>query len=362
LQHSLNVKLAFICVMLVALSLVPSPSSAQTTITQVQCARGKMTSGTSFADVLSSGPTAGNDLVLTLSTFGGSTVPTISSITEANVAWSVQKAFHPTSGNSNDAEIWLGVVSAGASSTITISLTIAPSFGAVSNVCEYSGLASSPLDQTASNSGVSSDGDTGTTGVTSQATELWIGTIAGVNTISSPTNGFTLIDGVANNPANVANGYFQKIVSSTGQANTGTSSSIGNFWTGVIATFKASTGPTTTTTSSTSTSSTTTATSSTTTAAPNSFNVHAGATQVVVTVMWSGTGTASVQISGPGGTPILSESGAVIYDRVTYASGSSTPINIHRVTFTLSPSPITAQTWTALVTVSGSYTVTIEVT
>src|SRR5208337_5296092 len=121
-----------------------------------------------------------------------------------------------------------------------------------------------------------------------------------------------------------------------------------------IATFEAASA-TTTTSSTSSTSSTTTGPST------NSFNVHAGATQVIVTVLWTGTGGASVQISGPGGTPTLSESGAVIYDQISYISSSSTPTNIHRVTFTLSPSPASAQTWTALVTLSASYTVTIEV-
>jgi hypothetical protein len=42
-----------------------------------------------------------------------------------------------------------------------------------------------------------------------------------------------------NNSSNVANGYFQKIVFSTGQANTGMGVPIGNTWKGIIATFKA---------------------------------------------------------------------------------------------------------------------------
>ncbi len=88
------------------------------------------------------------------------------------------------------------------------------------------------------------------------------------------------------------------------------------------------------------------------------FNVRTGATQVVVTVSWSWTGTASVSIAGPGGTPTMSESGAVVYDRTTYVSGSSTPTNIHRVTFTLSSPPTGA--WTAYVSQAGA-TVTIEV-
>jgi hypothetical protein len=88
------------------------------------------------------------------------------------------------------------------------------------------------------------------------------------------------------------------------------------------------------------------------------FNVHTGATQVVVTVSWTGSGTASVTIAGPSGSPTLSESGAVVYDRTTYQSGSSTPTNIHRVTFTISSPPTGA--WTAYVSQSGA-TVTIEV-
>lgn len=95
---------------------------------------------------------------------------------------------------------------------------------------------------------------------------------------------------------------------------------------------------------------------------PGSYgvNVHAGATQVVVTVSWAGAGTAAVTLAGPGGSPTLSESGAIVYDRVTYVSGSSSPNNIHRVTFTITPPP-SAQAWTVLVSLSGSYTVTIEV-
>ena len=97
---------------------------------------------------------------------------------------------------------------------------------------------------------------------------------------------------------------------------------------------------------------------------PGSYltNVHTGATQVVVTVTWTGTGAASVVLEGPSGSPTLTESGQVIYDRLTYISGSNTPTSIHRVTFNISSySPSGAQTWTVLVSLSASYTVTIEV-
>jgi len=89
--------------------------------------------------------------------------------------------------------------------------------------------------------------------------------------------------------------------------------------------------------------------------------VYAGASKVTVTVTWTGSGTAAIYLAGPGGSPTLSEPGAVIYDRVVYVSGSSTPTYIHRVTFTLSSPPTSTQTWNALVSLTGSYTVTIEV-
>jgi hypothetical protein len=100
-----------------------------------------------------------------------------------------------------------------------------------------------------------------------------------------------------------------------------------------------------------------------------SFNVKATATQVVVTLTysWSGSGSppsGSITITGPGGTPILSESGAVVYDRTSVAvSGGTNTYNIiHRATFTIT-APGSAQTWTALVSLSGvtNYNVAIEV-
>ena len=98
---------------------------------------------------------------------------------------------------------------------------------------------------------------------------------------------------------------------------------------------------------------------------PASFpiTVHSGATQVVVTISWTGTGTAPVTLVGPGGSPTLSESGAAVYDRTSIPTGSSTPTYIHRVTFTLSPSPSSTQTWTVLISIAvpSGYTVTIEV-
>jgi hypothetical protein len=112
---------------------------------------------------------------------------------------------------------------------------------------------------------------------------------------------------------------------------------------------------------------TTASTSSTTSTGPASYpvNVKAGATQIVVTISWIGSGTASVTIQGPGGTPTMTEAAGTVYDRttITVVSGSSTYTYIHRVTFTLSPSPASPEVWTMLITIGTStYNVNIEVT
>lgn len=99
-----------------------------------------------------------------------------------------------------------------------------------------------------------------------------------------------------------------------------------------------------------------------------SFNVKSSATQVVVTLMYSWTGSGAPPQGtiaiGPSGTPTYMESGAVVYDRTSISvSGSGNTYNlIHRVTFTIT-APGSAQVWTAYVSLSNvsTYTLTIEV-
>jgi len=100
-----------------------------------------------------------------------------------------------------------------------------------------------------------------------------------------------------------------------------------------------------------------------------SFNVKASATQIVVTLTYSWTGSGapplgSITIAGPGGTPTLQESGAVVYDRIliTATGGTNTYSIIHRATFTIT-APGSAQIWTALISLSGvsNFSVAIEI-
>lgn len=100
------------------------------------------------------------------------------------------------------------------------------------------------------------------------------------------------------------------------------------------------------------------------TGAPSmSFNVQAGATHIIATVTWTGTGTATLTLLGPGTppTPQLTEAGQTIYNRISGGSGA-TITNLHRVDFDISAySPTSPQQWTVLISVSGSYTITVEV-
>lgn len=222
-------------------------TSSQQTITvgivRVQGPAWQASISQSFTVTLSQTPTSGNVLIAVIGTYRsdqGSNYRTVNSITQTGVTWSRQAQGQETyNQHPTNVEIWLGTVGAGASTSITITLTQSASGGAVADVCEYSGIAtSSYLDKIAQTSGSGTSTSTGTTTTTSQASELWIGGItveAGVPQ-SSPTNGFSLLDGVAYQSTSV--GYLENIVYGTGTANSGTTISSSNRYVGCIATFK----------------------------------------------------------------------------------------------------------------------------
>ena len=216
--------------------------------TRVQGARGTGTS--SIAVTLGSTPSNGNALIACVC-MCGSGGASVSSISQTNVTWTKQtsKAYSTSSSTS---EIWFGVVSASASTSITFNLSnVNTGYYQIADVYEYSGVAvSSFLDKTASSAALSSSPNTGTTAATTQNDELWIGATAvtsggyGANVAqSSPTNSFTLLDGANTDKSITAHsslGFLEKIVSSTGTANTDTTIPSSQQWAGCIATFKAS--------------------------------------------------------------------------------------------------------------------------
>jgi hypothetical protein len=215
------------------------------TIIRVQGNARGVSATNSITVTLGGAPTSGNILICTVTTTGES-YRSIDSLTQTNVVWNKQLTADDGCGGVNVRnEIWYGIVSASAGTELIIALSGTPNYGATANVCEYSGMLTADyLDKTATNSGSSSSPDTGITLETTQATELWIGLTVAANagfTQSTPTNGFTLLDGAANNYANQA--YLEKIVSSTATANSGTTASGAGSWAGIIATFIATAAP-----------------------------------------------------------------------------------------------------------------------
>jgi hypothetical protein len=191
---------------------------------------------------MSSYPQRGNIeiAVITSSCFSPTTVVNIS---QTGVSWTkvVNKYY-----SANNVEIWFGVISKGALQSILVAWNVTDiDEGAVVDVCEYCGVATSNyLDKTATNwakSSINQTTDTGTTTSTTQANELWIGAIGTNHFVnqSTPRNGFTLLDGALYSPY-VSLAYLEKIVSSNGTANSGTTSSGASWWAGCIATFKTS--------------------------------------------------------------------------------------------------------------------------
>jgi hypothetical protein len=203
-------------------------------------ARGTSTTN-SISVTMGATPTAGNLLVACIGTFIGTPSLTVTSITQTNVAWTYQISKHSVVYDYLDVEIWVGVVSASAGTGITIALSGAASWGGVADVCEYSGLATADfLDKTATATGQPvSLTSTGTTAVTSQNDELWIGavTLQG-GSQSTPQDGFTLLDGAQYTTMSLA--YLEYISSATGAAHSGTTiSGSYEYYVGCIATFKA---------------------------------------------------------------------------------------------------------------------------
>ncbi|MCW4044872.1 MAG: hypothetical protein NWE94_05080 [Candidatus Bathyarchaeota archaeon] len=213
-------------------------------VTRVQGnARGSIL-GSPTTVTLNSAPMNGNVLITIIGLVGASGV---TSISQTGVTWSRQVNIKASS--SVISEIWLGTVGSGASTTLTAYSDCYTGYRQQVDVCEYSGIAANPLDKTAANAGLSTSGSTGTTDTTTQANELWIGAItvcsSAYSTQTNPTQGFTLLDGADGSAESYAYGYqstayLEKVVTSTGQANSGTTAANNSNWAGCIATFKAS--------------------------------------------------------------------------------------------------------------------------
>ena len=221
----------------------------KTTIARVQSATGNTGSSatTPITVNLSSTPINGNTMIAVISTRGNSD-SRVSTITQPNVTnWT--RVVQKTNPNGVTTEIWYApVTSTSAAKVVTINL--ASSLRAAAVVMEYSGIltAVSPVDQTtsAASSSSSSSPTTGTSALTTQENELWIGGIgysSSSPTLGSLTNSFSEIANVASTSGTYSSNAkvyaLEKIVTTTGTASTGGTLTSSVQWSGAIATFMA---------------------------------------------------------------------------------------------------------------------------
>ena len=130
------------------------------------------------------------------------------------------------------------------SNSITVSFTHSVQYINVSNFSVSGLLTASPVDKTSTSTGTSTSVSSGTTGTTTQASELLIGAL-GIDFSGNGTATLTPGSGYAALPANAISGSWgiypeYEIVSSTGAYSaTGTMSGNVNDWAAAIVTYKA---------------------------------------------------------------------------------------------------------------------------
>ncbi len=200
-------------------------------------AKGISSNDNTATATLAAAPTVNNTLYLVAGTAStGGTAVNVSSISQTGVTWTRQTAHQGSSINALNVEIWAGIVAVGASTTVTVILDAVAVYCIV-DVCEYQGLAlTGTLDKTAGSDGFSSTPSTGTTALTTQATELVIGGILAGYNQSSASNGFTLLDGVT---GTWSLGFLEKFVTAKTTAGTSVTMVDGStYYSGAIATFK----------------------------------------------------------------------------------------------------------------------------
>lgn len=141
-------------------------------------------------------------------------------------------------GNGKTIEIWAATNIAASETQVTINFSASVDADAV--FIEYSDVASvGTLDVFADNTGSSTTADSGTTGTTNQADEVYIAGIINDTTTSqsSPTNGFTLVAEEAGTGTQRV-GAYENIVTTTGTANTSVTLGASVGWVGVIVTLR----------------------------------------------------------------------------------------------------------------------------
>jgi hypothetical protein len=195
-------------------------------------------SGASISVTMTLRPKTGNMLVVGC---GGVSNPvtSVSSISGAGAKWGSSADAFKLFASFRYSSIWHGVVGANPTTNITITLSGIPSSGYIADVYEYTigSPATWSLDQIATNGGTSTTTSTGSTLITTQAKEVWVGCVAVAEAQSSgiSTGSFNFYDGVVFNSDSVA--FLDYVANANGVAVSGTSISSASNWSSCIATF-----------------------------------------------------------------------------------------------------------------------------
>jgi hypothetical protein len=235
---------------------------AQTGSNEISRVQGNA-NGSTFSDNISINLTAtpqdGDVLIAAVGAGCSDSTIGVSNITECGVSWTPIDSYDIPSSEvvrphypleSYTCEIWIGIVTSGANSSITVNLTNKATYGATCDICEYNNINTTvPLDQYG-NSAIEDYGailPTGFTPLTNQSNELWIGAIwTDGGQQSNAGNGFVLMDGTANSYGNSLS-FLEKIVNETGVASSNTTISPLSYpsnYVGIITTFRGVCGPT----------------------------------------------------------------------------------------------------------------------
>jgi hypothetical protein len=194
----------------------------------------------SFSVAMAITPTSGNTLIAVISTRGSSD-NRVSSIIQTGATWT--RASQAANSSGTTTEIWFAPNLSGAGTAITISQS---SLRSAAVVMEYAGiLVTSPLDQVGGASGNSSAPVTGTSAVTTQANELWIGGIGHISsapTLENLLNNFSSV-GSAQSTKNTASSNakvyaLERFATESGAAFSGGTLSSSAQWSGAIVAFK----------------------------------------------------------------------------------------------------------------------------
>lgn len=250
-------------ILLLSSSLILKSVKADEEITQIQYKFGDNNgSAQDISLSLDSAPTDGNILICCI---GEMRYPAsglyVDSITQDGVYWEMVIRSDAIGGSAPyyaRSEIWVGYVGEEANTDILVDIYPTPSgYWCFADVFEYSNLDMDNLiDETAHNENLGGAGidhsDTGTTDTTDTDNELWIGAVysySGGSTLYDqydPTNDFTLYDGISKSNGGIQSlACLEKIVSETGEANSGTTIDYSEWMSSCIATFRGvSTAPT----------------------------------------------------------------------------------------------------------------------